>query len=102
MLMGGGRFLLESAIFGREAFCGGDGVAVEFGGELGLAVVAAAVEDGDGDAVADEGAEEDFVAALDVFEGEVHLAEAVVAVVVRAGDPDDEVRGEGIESAGEG
>lgn len=75
---------------------------MEFGGELGLAVVAAAVEDGDGDAVADEGAEEDFVAALDVFEGEVHLAEAVVAVVVRAGDPDDEVRGEGIESAGEG
>jgi hypothetical protein len=92
----------QSAVGGGEFFGGRDGVAVELGGELGLAVVAAAVEDGDGDAVFDEGGEEDFVAALDVFQGKVHLAEAVVAVVVGAGDPDDEVGGEGVERGGEG
>lgn len=46
---------------------GGDGVAVELGGEIGLAVVAAAVEHGHRDAVFDEGAEQDFVAPLDVL-----------------------------------
>jgi hypothetical protein len=75
---------------------------VELGGELRLAVVAAAVEDGDGDAVFDESAEEDFVAALDFLEGKVHLAEAVVAVVVGAGDPDDEVWGEFVKGVSEG
>ncbi len=47
---------LDTANFGGESLGGGDGVAVEFGGELGLAVVAAAVENGHRDAVADEGA----------------------------------------------
>lgn len=75
---------------------------MEFGGELRLAVVAAAVEDGDGDPIADQGAEQDFVAALDVLEGEVHLPEAVVAMVVGSGDPDDEVGREFVERVGEG
>ena len=41
----------QPPVFRREAFRGGDGVAVELGGELRLPVVAAAVEDGYGDAI---------------------------------------------------
>lgn len=75
---------------------------MELGSELRLAIVAATVEDSYGDAVFNQGAKEDFVAALDFPEGEVHLAEAVVAVVIGAGDPDDEVWGEFVEGVGEG
>ena len=84
-------------MLGGEALGGGDGVAVQLCGELGLAVVAAAVEDGDRDAVFDEGGEQDFVAALDVAQGKVHLAEAVVSMIVGTGNPDDEIGREVVE-----
>lgn len=80
-----------------EFFGGGDGVAMDFGGEFGLAVVSAAVEDGDGNAVAQEGAKQDFIAFLQVFEREIHLSEAVVAMVVGTCDPDYEIGGKNIE-----
>lgn len=75
---------------------------MEFGGELGVSVVATAVEDGDGDAVFDHCAEEGFIALLDFLEREVHLAEAIVAMVVCAGDPDDQIGREGVEGVCKG
>ena len=74
---------------------------MELCGELRLPVVAAAVEDGDGDAVFDHRAQQHLVAALDFLERKVHLAEAIVAVVVRTGNPDHEIRGEFVERVGE-
>lgn len=60
--------LSQPSVFGSEALRRGDGVAVELSGKLGLAVVAAAVEDRDGDAVLDHGTQQNLVAALDVFQ----------------------------------
>jgi hypothetical protein len=82
---------LEPAILRGEAFGGGDGVAVEFGCKLGLSVVAATVEDGNGDAVFDHGAQQDFVTALDFFQGQVHLTKAVIAMIVGTRNPNHQI-----------
>ena len=46
---------LEPAILGGELFGGGDGVAMQLRGKLGLAIVASAVKYGHRDAILDEG-----------------------------------------------
>ena len=80
---GAGPGTCEEVVAVGHTFASGpttfDGAAIEIvresRRELGLAVVAAAVEHGHRDAVADECSQQDFVAALDFLEGRDEAAE---------------------------
>lgn len=93
-------FASKPAVNRGDFFRGGDRVVMQAGGEFWLTVAAASIENGHGDAVFDESAEQDFVAVAKVIGREIHLAVAVVLVIVGAGNPDHEVRREGIERTG--
>ena len=73
-----------------------DGGGVEAGGVFAVAVVAAAVEDDGGDAGPGDEVEDVFFPSGEVAIVQPHLAEAVILMRICPGDPEDEVRREGV------
>ena len=74
---------------------------MEAGGVFAVAVVAPAVEDDGGDAGSGDEIEDVIVPGGEVAVVEPHLAEAVILMRVGPGDPEDEVRGEGVHGGGQ-
>ena len=69
---------------------------MEAGGVLAVAVIAAAVEDDGGDAGPGDEVEDVVVAGGEVAVVQPHLSEAVILMRIGPGDPEDEVRREGV------
>ena len=69
---------------------------MEAGSVFAVPVVAAAVEDYGGNAGPGDEAEHVVVAGGEMSIVQLHLAEAVVLMRIGPGDPEDEVRGEGV------
>jgi len=80
------------------SICGGakDGRGVEAGGVFAVAVIATAVEDDGGDAGPGDEVEHVFVPGGEIAVVKPHLADAVILMRISPGDPEDEVRGEGV------
>jgi hypothetical protein len=73
-----------------------DGGGVEAGGVFAVAIVASAVEDGGGYAGPGDEVEDVVVTGGEVAVVKPHLPEAVILMRISPGDPEDEVRREGL------